>query len=138
MGAVHSEKRDMHQCLITPLISTYLLALAHALRDPCLNLRPGLVDRKKASLSSALDQLVGLHDKRRAREPRVVLLDFDEAAFSAPLEHFSLNLSGGKARNADSGELIGTDKSPVSNKPVHTAGTRARTQRNRTNDDMDV
>lgn len=73
-------------------ILTYLLALAHALGDPRLNLTPGLVNRKEASFSSALDQLVGLHDKRRTREPRVVLLDFGEASFSALLKHFSLNL----------------------------------------------
>lgn len=68
------------------------MALAHALRDPGLNLRPGLVDGKEARFSSALDQLVGFHHERGAGEPRVVLLDFAKATFSAPLERFSLHL----------------------------------------------
>lgn len=70
----------------------YLLALAHALRDPCLHLRPGLVDRQKARFSSALDQLVRLHNERCACEPRIVLLNLGEARFSASLKHVCFHL----------------------------------------------
>ncbi len=71
---------------------THLLALAHALRDPCLDFGPGLVDGKEASFASALDQLVGLDHERGAGEPRVILLDFGKATFRTPLEHFGLDL----------------------------------------------
>lgn len=73
--------------------NVYLLALAHAVRDPRLHLRPGLVDRQEARFSSALDQLVGLHNERCACEPGIVLLDFGEPSFSSPLQHVCFDLS---------------------------------------------
>ena len=114
--------------------STYLLALAHALGYPCLNLRPGLVDRKEASFTAALDQLVGLHDQRRAREPRVVLLDFGEASFGTPLEHFSLNLSEDKGHSTDSIELVVVANRQFRATPSTQRHPRTHAARNRTND----
>lgn len=72
--------------------TTHLLARAHTLCDPRLDLRPSLVDRKEARLSTAFDQLVGLDHKWGCGKPGVFLLDFGESGFSAPLEHVGFDL----------------------------------------------
>lgn len=72
--------------------STHLLILAHALHDPCLNVRPAFVDGEEASLAPTFDELVRLDNKRSVDQPGIFLLNLGEANVGPPLEYLSLHL----------------------------------------------
>lgn len=73
-------------------VGTNLLALAHTLGYPCLDLLPGFVDREQAGFPSPLDQLVGFDHKRCTGKPGIFLFDFGETNSSVPLKHVRFDL----------------------------------------------